>query len=90
MAEIVIFVCNDNAVLGPMARIFLRRHCQSMFKVYSAGIEPKPIHLLTLQVMEEIGYDIYDTSIKSVFDLNHLQWVDYLITLTDYVNQNFI
>jgi hypothetical protein len=28
--------------------------------------------------------------VKSIFDLNHLSHVDYLITLTDYVNENFV
>lgn len=90
MTEIVLFVCDDNSILSPMAEAFLRRHCRSAYKVYSAGIEPKPIHLITLQVMEEIGYDIYDTHAKSIFDLNNLQRVDYLITLTDSVNDNFV
>jgi protein-tyrosine-phosphatase len=90
MTETVLFVCEDNSILSPMAEAFLRRHCQLNYKVYSSGIEPKPIHLLTFQVMEEIGYDIYNAKVNSIFDLNHLNRVDYLITLTDYVKNNFI
>lgn len=86
MTGTVLFLCDDNAVLSPMAEAFLRRHCRAYFKVYSAGIEPAAFHLLMLQVMEEVGYEIYNAHATGIFEFNHLQHVDYLITLTDEVN----
>lgn len=89
MKETALLVCDDNAILSQMAEAFFRRYGWAAFTVYSAGIEPRPVHIYTLQVMEEIGYDLYNVRAKSLFDLSHLQYVDYLITLSDYVNDHF-
>jgi arsenate reductase len=90
MTESVLFVCENNSILSLMAEAFLRRHGRAKYKVYSAGIEPKPVHLYTFQVMEEIGHDLYGYRAKSIFELNLLPRVDYLITLSDYVNDHFV
>ncbi len=90
MTESVLFICEDNSVLSQMAEVFLRRYGWSLFKTYSAGIVPKPVHLYTFQVLEEIGYDLYGLRAKSIFELNDLARVDYLITLSDYVNDHFV
>ncbi len=90
MTESVLFICEDNSVLSQMADVFLRKYGWSSFKVYSAGIVPKPVHLYTFQVLEEIGYDLYGLRAKSIFELNDLPRVDYLITLSDYVNDHFV
>lgn len=89
MKETVLLICDDNSILSQMAEAVFRRYGWSTFTVYSAGIEPRPVHIYTLQVMEEIGYDLYNVRAKSLFDLNHLEYVDYLITLSDYVNDHF-
>ena len=81
MTENVLFVCEDNSILSPMAEAFTRRHCKSIFKVFSAGMISRPIHLYTFQVMEEIGYDLYNAQVKNISDLRSLDQVDYLITL---------
>ncbi len=90
MKETVLVVCEDNAILSQMAEAYIRRYGCTAFDVYSAGIERRPVHLYTLQVMEEIGYDLYSIRSKSIFELNHLQRVDYLITLSDDVNDQFV
>jgi arsenate reductase (thioredoxin) len=90
MIESVLFVCEDNSILGPMAEAFLRRHGKNAYRVFSAGILPKSIHLYTFQVMEEVGYDLYGYRAKSIFELNHLEHVDFLITLSDMVNEYII
>ena len=40
--------------------------------------------------MEEIGHDLYGYAAKSIFEFNHLQRVDFLITLSDTVNEQYI
>ncbi len=90
MKETVLLICEDNSILSQMAEAFIRRYGWSAFNVFSAGIEPKPVHIYALQVMEEIGHDLYNARAKSIFELNHLQHVDYLITLSDFVNEQFI
>lgn len=41
-----------------MAEAFLRRYAGDMFDAQSAGLEPKPVNPLTIEVMKEIGVDI--------------------------------
>lgn len=90
MAASVLFVCDDNSILGPMAEAFVKRHGWSTFMPFSAGIIAKPIHRFTFRVMEEIGYDLYGYAAKSIFEFNHLPRVDFLITLSDQVNENYV
>lgn len=40
-----------------MAEALLRRHAGDRFEVASAGLQPKPIDPMTLEVLEEVGID---------------------------------
>ncbi|MBN1268891.1 MAG: arsenate reductase ArsC [Kiritimatiellae bacterium] len=62
----VLFLCTGNSARSQMAEALLRRAAGDRFNVYSAGLEPKPIHPLTLRVMEEIGADMSAHRSKSV------------------------
>jgi arsenate reductase len=54
----VLFLCTGNSCRSQMAEAFLRRTAGDQFEVYSGGLDPKPIHPLTIRVMEEIGVDM--------------------------------
>ncbi|MCW3984083.1 MAG: arsenate reductase ArsC [Candidatus Bathyarchaeota archaeon] len=54
----VIFLCTGNSARSQMAEAFLRKYGDEHFEVYSAGFEPKPIHPLTVKVMNEVGIDM--------------------------------
>jgi arsenate reductase len=54
----VLFLCTGNSCRSQMAEAFLRRIAGDQFEVYSGGLDPKPIHPLTIRVMEEIGVDM--------------------------------
>ncbi len=54
----ILVLCTGNSCRSQMAEAILRRHVGDEFNVLSAGLEPKPIHPLTIQVMEEQGYDM--------------------------------
>ena len=54
----VLFLCTGNSCRSQMAEAFLRKYAGDQFEVYSAGLEPKPIHPLTIKVMEENGFDM--------------------------------
>jgi arsenate reductase len=41
-----------------MAEALLRKYAGEHFEVYSAGFDPKPIHPLTIKVMNEKGLDM--------------------------------
>lgn len=48
-------MCTGNSARSQMAEALLRRFAGDQFDVYSAGLAPKGVHPLTVQVMEEIG-----------------------------------
>ena len=54
----VLFLCTGNSCRSQMAEAFLRKYAGDQFEVYSAGLTPKPINPLTIEVMEEIGFDM--------------------------------
>ena len=54
----VLFVCQGNDCLSPMAEGFLRRHGGSSFEVQSAGIVPASLDPLGVEMMHRSGIDI--------------------------------
>lgn len=54
----VLFLCTGNSARSQMAEGFLRHLAGDVFDVYSAGVKPRPIHPLTVEVMNEAGIDI--------------------------------
>jgi arsenate reductase len=78
----ILIVCTDNAATSQMAESFLRRITFNRVEVFSAGIKPKPVHPMTLQVMRELGIDLSAHRSKSVNEFYHDQF-DYVITLHD-------
>jgi arsenate reductase (thioredoxin) len=54
----VIFLCCHNSVMSQMAEAFLREYGGTEFEVYSAGLQPREIDSLTIEVMEEVGIDL--------------------------------
>ena len=54
----VLFLCTHNSARSQMAEAFLRAYGGDVFEAYSAGLEPAPIHPMTLQVMKEAGFDL--------------------------------
>ena len=62
----VLFLCTGNSCRSQMAEAFLRKYAGEYFEVHSAGLEPKTINPLTLQVMEEIGFDLSQHTTKGI------------------------
>lgn len=80
----ILFMCLHNDTRSPMAAAWVNHIFGSRFKAESAGLEPWPIHRLTIQVMEEVGIRISGHKPRKVFDL-FLQdeRFDFAITLWD-------
>jgi two-component system, OmpR family, phosphate regulon sensor histidine kinase PhoR len=53
-----LFLCTGNSCRSQMAEGFARQLAPNGHRVFSAGIYPKGIHPLAIQVMKEIGIDI--------------------------------
>ncbi len=56
----VLFLCTHNSCRSQMAEAFLRHHGGDRFNAVSGGLEPRPVHPLTIRVMKEVGLDISD------------------------------
>jgi arsenate reductase len=78
----ILIVCTDNAATSQMAESFLRRITFNRVEVFSAGIKPKTLHPMSIQVMKELGIDLTSHRSKSVNEFYHDQF-DYVITLHD-------
>lgn len=77
----VLFLCTGNSARSQMAEALLRRQAGDFFEVFSAGLEPRPIHPFTLQVMEETGCDMRGQFSKPLsFYIGKVHF-DYLITV---------
>ena len=84
----VLFLCTGNSARSQMAEAFLRRYGSSDFEAYSAGLEPKGINPYTIQVMEEIGFDLSGHTSKSVKDFLGRVFIHELITVCDNAEKN--
>jgi len=58
MAKKVLFLCTGNSARSQMAEAFLRKLGGENYEAFSAGMEPKGMHPMTVQVMGEIGIDV--------------------------------
>ena len=78
----ILFLCTGNSARSQIAEGLLKTKAGSAFEVYSAGVEPKPVNPLAVQVMQEIGINISSQRSKDVSEVikNSFDWV---ITVCD-------
>jgi arsenate reductase (thioredoxin) len=81
-AKRVLFLCTGNSARSQIAEGLLKTKGGTAFEVYSAGVEPKPINPLAVDVMQEIGINISNQRSKDVSEVikNPFDWV---ITVCD-------
>ncbi len=84
----VLFLCTGNSARSQMAEAFLREYAGDRFEAHSAGLEPKGINPLTVQVMDEDGVDISGQMSKGVETYLGKLHFHYLITLCDDAEKN--
>ncbi len=77
----VLFLCVENRARSQMAEALLRSYAGDQFEVYSAGLEPNPIHPYVYQVMEEVGLDLKGHYSKGVDDFLNKMYFGILITV---------
>lgn len=78
----VLFLCTGNSARSQMAEGYLRHVAGDRFEAMSAGIEPKGLNPLAVEVMLEIGVDISQQKSKDVVSLLG-QPVPYVVTVCD-------
>jgi arsenate reductase len=87
-AQRVLFLCTGNSARSQMAEAILRKYGGDHFEAYSAGLKPKGIHPLTIQVMKEKGYDLSSQYSKGVGEYLGKLLVQTLITMCDDAGKN--
>jgi arsenate reductase len=63
---IVLFLCSGNSARSQMAEAFLRKYAGDRFDVHSAGLQPREIHPVSVQVMNEVGISLEGHRPKSL------------------------
>ena len=86
--EKVLFVCIHNSARSQMAEALLRNYAGQHFDVYSAGLEPKGINPLTIQVMEELGLDLSGHTSKDLYSFIGKISFDTMITVCGRAEQS--
>src|SRR4030095_10698168 len=78
----ILFLCTGNTARSQIAEGLLKTKGGSEFEVYSAGVQPKAVNPLAVQVMKEIGINISNQRSKDVSEVikNSFDWV---ITVCD-------
>lgn len=71
-----------------MAEAFLRKYAGDRFEVHSAGLEPKGVNPLTVQVMNEIGLPMDEHTSKGVNVYLGKVHFQHLITVCDDAEKN--
>lgn len=84
----VLFLCTGNSARSQMAEAFLRSYGRERYEAHSAGLEPKPLHPFTVQVMQEIGIDISNQRSKGVQEYLGKVLFQHLITVCDDAEKN--
>ncbi len=79
----ILFLCTGNSARSQMAEAFLRKYGEGRFEPFSAGLEARGIHPLTLQVMQERGLGLEGQYSKDVRTYMGKVNFGYLITVCD-------
>lgn len=82
----ILFLCTGNSCRSQMAEGLARHLKSDCLDVYSAGIQPKGIDTLAVQVMQEIGIDISKQYSKHLDKVKHIGF-DWIVTVCDHAHE---
>lgn len=83
----ILIVCIHNSARSQMAEAFFKELGSEWFEVESAGFEPGTLNPLAVEAMKDIGIDISNNSVDSVFDYyKNGKSYDFVITVCDESN----
>jgi len=77
----VLFLCTGNSARSQMAEGILKKYAKDELEIFSAGIEPKEINPLTLEVLKEAGVNIEGLYSKPLSTFPGKLNFSYLITV---------
>lgn len=79
----VLFLCIENRARSQMAEAFLRHYAAEELEVYSAGLDPGPIHPHVYTVMGEVGLDLQGHRSKGLDEFFNKVYFGILVTLCE-------
>jgi arsenate reductase len=79
----VLFLCTHNSSRSQMAEGLLRSRGGDAYEVFSAGTQPRSVHPLAIQVMQEIGIDLSTHRAKGIEEFAAASPMDLVITVCD-------
>ena len=83
----VLFICTHNSARSQMAEGILRSLYPKEHDVYSAGTEPTEVNSYAVKVMDEIGIDISQHTVKNIKEFVD-EIFDYVITVCDQAKES--
>ena len=84
----ILVLCTGNSARSQMAEAYLRKASGDRFDVFSAGLDPKEVHPMTIQVMEEDGIDMSGHRSKPVKEYLGKMAFQYVITVCSNAEKN--
>lgn len=84
----VLFVCTGNSARSIMGEALLRHRGSGRFEAHSAGMEPKGVNPLTLEVLREIGVNTQGLSSKNTMEFLGRMRVHHAIVVCDSAQQS--
>lgn len=86
--ENVLFLCTGNSCRSQMGEALLRQRAGDRFNAYSAGVNPKGVHPLTMKVLEEKGIDTSKLRSKDVAEFLGKLPIHHLMVVCDNANES--
>lgn len=78
----ILVLCTGNSARSQLAQGYLQHFSADSVQVYSAGVDPKGVNPLAVQVMAEDGIDIAHHTSNHVDEYAEISF-DYIITVCD-------
>lgn len=83
----VLFVCVHNSARSQMAEAFFNHYGEGKFIAESAGLNKGNLNPLAVKVMDEVGHDISNNKVDSVFEFyKQHKLYSYVVTVCDQIN----
>ncbi|HAJ33576.1 MAG TPA: arsenate reductase (thioredoxin) [Candidatus Atribacteria bacterium] len=76
----ILFLCTGNSCRSQMAEGFVKKMLPENMEIFSAGLEPKGVHPMAIEVMQEIGVDISHQKSKNISEIP-IDKIDLVVTL---------
>jgi arsenate reductase (thioredoxin) len=83
----ILFLCTANSCRSQMAEAWARQLKSDSIDSYSAGVQPRPVNPLAIQVMKEVGIDLTHHRSKHLSDLKNIPF-DFVVTVCDQAHES--